>query len=131
MSVAAQADCQSPHHVLVAHLRGRFLLNGRRPGQGFWSQTSSQKNRRSTAQLSGGGEGSCSIGANATWSSANGLVCVTNLLADQPSQGDTVGEHRQPTGIRERLEPLLVAFLAGLGLGHAWGAGVLDPWRSA
>jgi len=38
-----------------------------------------------------------------------------------------VGEHRQPTGIRERLERLLVAFLAGLGLGHAWGAGVLDP----
>ena len=40
-----------------------------------------------------------------------------------------MGEHRQPTGIRERLEPLLVAFLAGLGLGHAWGAGVLDPGK--
>lgn len=64
------------------------------------------------------------------------VVCERPCLRNQPAgrpaiQGDTVGEHRQPTGIRERLEPLLVAFLAGLGLGHAWGAGVLDPWRSA
>jgi hypothetical protein len=38
-----------------------------------------------------------------------------------------VGEHRQPTSIREWLEPMLVAFLAGLALGRVWGLGVLDP----
>ena len=130
MSVAAQADCQSPHHVLVEHPTWSIPAKRRRPGQGFWSQASSQKNRRSTAQLSGGGEGFCSIGE------CRLVVCERPCLRNQPVgrlaiPGDTVGEHRQPTGIRERLEPLLVAFLAGLGLGHAWGAGVLDPWRSA
>lgn len=37
-----------------------------------------------------------------------------------------MGGHRQPTSIRTQLEPLLVAFLAGLALGRVWGAGVLD-----
>jgi hypothetical protein len=45
------------HDVLVEHPMWSIPAKRRRPGQGFWSQTSSQKNRRSTAQLSGGGEG--------------------------------------------------------------------------
>jgi hypothetical protein len=107
MSVAAQADRQSPIMWWSNTLRGRFLLKGRRPGQGFWSQTSSRKNRRSAAQPSGGGEGSSSIGANATWVVAERGSAVRQPLRMQPIEplheggilppADAVGTGEGPT----------------------------------
>jgi hypothetical protein len=68
-------------------LRGRFLPNGADQVRASGARRVRRRTGDQPPSSSGGGEGSCSIGANATWSSANGLVSVTNLLADQPSQG--------------------------------------------
>jgi len=91
----ASGKCQWPRKQIVSRpimcwsntLRGRFLPNGADQVRASGARRVRRRTGDQPPSSSGGGEGSCSIGANATWSSANGLVSVTNLLADQPSQG--------------------------------------------
>jgi hypothetical protein len=137
MSVAAQAACQSPIMWRSDTLRGRFLLNNRRPGQGFWSQTSSRKNRRSTVQPSGGGVGSCSIGANATPIP----VSIAGREGREPCDGRRAGgRHRRRRGA-VRAAPAVSAAASRVPGPAASGRGITGlvgvrggsgrQWRSA